>query len=74
MANARRPAVLDPALKRPVEGGAYIGGGLDGLAAAAYLTRHAGVPGPEISIYEAEARLGGGFVDTPASHPCDTPR
>jgi oleate hydratase len=38
-----------------------VGGGFGGLAAAAYLIRNAGVPGPDITIYEAEARLGGGF-------------
>src|SRR4051794_31188184 len=41
---------------------AYIvGGGFGGLAAAAYLVRNAGVPGSDITIYEAEARPGGGF-------------
>ncbi len=38
-----------------------VGGGFGGLAAAAYLIRNAGVPGPDITVYEAEARLGGGF-------------
>ena len=38
-----------------------VGGGFGGLAAAAYLIRNAGVPGPDITIYEAEARRGGGF-------------
>jgi len=38
-----------------------VGGGFGGLAAAAFLIRNAGVPGPDITIYEAEARLGGGF-------------
>src|SRR5215469_16831068 len=38
-----------------------VGGGFGGLAAAAYLIRNAGVPGPDITIYEAEARPGGGF-------------
>jgi oleate hydratase len=38
-----------------------VGGGFGGLAAAAYLMRNAGVPGPDITIYEAEARPGGGF-------------
>jgi oleate hydratase len=38
-----------------------IGGGFGGLAAAAYLIRNAEVPGPDITIYEAEARPGGGF-------------
>jgi oleate hydratase len=38
-----------------------VGGGFGGLAAAAYLIRNAGVPGPDITIYEAEAQAGGGF-------------
>ena len=38
-----------------------VGGGFGGLAAAAYLIRNAGVPGPDITIYEAEERMGGGF-------------
>lgn len=38
-----------------------VGGGFGGLAAAAYLIRNADVPGPDITIYEAEARPGGGF-------------
>src|SRR6516225_2634047 len=38
-----------------------VGGGFGGLAAAAYLIRNAGVPSPDITIYEAEARPGGGF-------------
>jgi oleate hydratase len=38
-----------------------IGGGFGGLAAAAYLIRNAGMPGPDITIYEAEAQPGGGF-------------
>ena len=38
-----------------------IGGGFGGLAAAAYLIGHAGVPGADIAIYEAAERLGGGF-------------
>ena len=40
---------------------AHIVGGGFGESAAAYLIRNAGVPGPDITIYEAEARLGGGF-------------
>src|SRR5690349_16639680 len=41
---------------------AYIvGGGFGGLAAAALLIRNAGVPGSDITIYEAGAVLGGGF-------------
>ena len=38
-----------------------VGGGFGGLAAAAYLIRNAGVPGPDITIYEAETKPGGGF-------------
>ncbi len=41
---------------------AYIvGGGFGGLAAAAYLIRDAGMSGLDITIYEAEAKPGGGF-------------
>jgi oleate hydratase len=38
-----------------------VGGGFGGLAAAAYLIRNAGVAGPDITIYEADERMGGGF-------------
>lgn len=38
-----------------------IGGGFGGLAAAGYLIRNAGVPGQDITIYEASERMGGGF-------------
>jgi oleate hydratase len=38
-----------------------VGGGFGGLAAAAYLIRNAGVPGQDITIYEANERMGGGF-------------
>ena len=38
-----------------------VGGGFGGLAAAGYLIRNAGVPGEEITIYEAEKQMGGGF-------------
>jgi oleate hydratase len=38
-----------------------VGGGFGGLAAAAYLIRNAGVSGQDISIYEADERMGGGF-------------
>jgi oleate hydratase len=38
-----------------------IGGGFGGLAAAALLIRNAGVSGAEITIYEADEQLGGGF-------------
>ena len=38
-----------------------VGGGFGGLAAAALLIRNAEVPGQDITIYEAEAKLGGGY-------------
>jgi oleate hydratase len=38
-----------------------VGGGFGGLAAAALLMRNAGVSGADITIYEAEELLGGGF-------------
>jgi oleate hydratase len=38
-----------------------VGGGFGGLAAAAYLIRNAEVPGEDITIYEADERMGGGF-------------
>jgi len=38
-----------------------VGGGFGGLAAAALLIRNAGVSGVDITIYEADERLGGGF-------------
>ena len=38
-----------------------IGGGFGGLAAAAYLIRDAGMSGNQITIYEANERIGGGF-------------
>ena len=38
-----------------------VGGGFGGLAAAALLIRNAGVPGHDITIYEADEHLGGGF-------------
>jgi hypothetical protein len=38
-----------------------VGGGFGGLAAAGYLIRNVGVPGPDITIYEANERMGGGF-------------
>jgi len=38
-----------------------VGGGFGGLAAAAYLIRNAGVPGRDITIYEADRQMGGGF-------------
>src|SRR5580658_7773597 len=38
-----------------------VGSGFGGLAAAAYLIRHAGASGEDITIYEANDKLGGGF-------------
>jgi oleate hydratase len=38
-----------------------VGGGFGGLAAATYLIRNASVPGPDITVYEADRRMGGGF-------------
>src|ERR1700756_2732709 len=38
-----------------------VGGGFGGLAAAALLIRNADVPGADITIYEADEVLGGGF-------------
>ena len=38
-----------------------VGGGFAGLAAAALLIRNANMPGPDITIYEADDKLGGGF-------------
>jgi oleate hydratase len=38
-----------------------VGGGFGGLAAAAYLIRNAGMPGQDITIYEAAERAGGGL-------------
>jgi oleate hydratase len=38
-----------------------VGGGFGGLAAAALLIRNAGLPGTDITIYEADEQLGGGF-------------
>ena len=38
-----------------------VGGGFGGLAAAALLIRNADVPGADITIYEADDVLGGGF-------------
>jgi oleate hydratase len=38
-----------------------VGGGFGGLAAATHLIRHAGMSGQDITIYEADERLGGAF-------------
>ena len=51
-----------------------VGGGFAGLAAAALLIRNANVPGPDITIYEAEDELGGGFfLDGDAEHGYNLP-
>ncbi len=46
-----------------------VGGGFGGLAAAALLIRNANVPGQDITIYEADGDLGGGYFleGSPAS-------
>jgi oleate hydratase len=41
-----------------------VGGGFAGLAAAALLIRNANMSGPDITIYEAENKLGGGLFLT----------
>ena len=38
-----------------------VGGGFGGLAAAAYLVRDAGMFGQDVTVYEADDRLGGAF-------------
>jgi oleate hydratase len=38
-----------------------VGGGFGGLAAAAYLIRNAGMSGQDITIYDADEQMGGGF-------------
>ena len=38
-----------------------VGGGFAGLSAAALLIEHADMAGPDITIYEADDKLGGGF-------------
>jgi oleate hydratase len=38
-----------------------VGGGFGGLAAAALLIRNAGISGADITVYEAEERMGGSF-------------
>jgi oleate hydratase len=51
-----------------------VGGGFAGLAAAALLIRNAAVSGPDITIYEAEEKLGGGFfLDGDAEHGYNLP-
>ena len=41
-----------------------VGGGFGGLAAAGFLIRNAQVPGHDITIYDADERMGGGFFLT----------
>jgi oleate hydratase len=54
--------------------GHIVGGGFAGLAAAALLIRNANVSGPDITIYEAEDKLGGGFfLDGDAEHGYNLP-
>jgi oleate hydratase len=51
-----------------------VGGGFAGLAAAALLIRNANVSGADITIYEAENKLGGGFfLDGDAEHGYNLP-
>jgi oleate hydratase len=51
-----------------------VGGGFAGLAAAALLIRNANVSGTDITIYEAEDKLGGGFfLDGDAEHGYNLP-
>ena len=57
-----RPPIRDPG-SRPMKAH-IVGGGFGGLAAAGYLIRNAGVPGQDITIYEADQRMGGGFFLT----------
>ena len=56
-----------------------VGGGFGGLAAAALLIRNAGLSGEDITIYEADERIGGGFFSVAARRvattylaPCST--
>jgi oleate hydratase len=51
-----------------------VGGGFGGLAAAALLIQNAKVSGPDITIYEADEKLGGGFfLDGDAEHGYNLP-
>jgi oleate hydratase len=51
-----------------------VGGGFAGLAAAALLIRNANMLGPDITIYEAEDKLGGGFfLEGDAEHGYNLP-
>ena len=38
-----------------------VGGGFGGLAAAAYCIRNAGLPGEDVTVYEAAEEIGGGL-------------
>ena len=51
-----------------------VGGGFGGLAAAALLIQNANVSGPDITIYEADDKLGGGFfLEGDAEHGYNLP-
>ncbi|HEY1865110.1 MAG TPA: oleate hydratase [Roseiarcus sp.] len=51
-----------------------VGGGFAGLAAAALLIRDIKIPGSDITIYEADDKLGGGFfLDGDAEHGYNLP-
>ena len=51
-----------------------VGGGFAGLAAAALLIRDIKTPGSDITIYEADDKLGGGFfLDGDAEHGYNVP-
>ena len=51
-----------------------VGGGFAGLAAAALLIRDIKAPGSDITIYEADDKLGGGFfLDGDAEHGYNVP-
>ena len=51
-----------------------VGGGFGGLAAAALLIQNADVSGPDITIYEADNKLGGGFfLEGDAEHGYNLP-
>ena len=58
------PAVTAPLVAAASHGpmkAHIVGGGFGGLAAAALLIRNAGVPGQDITVYEADRQLGGGL-------------
>ena len=51
-----------------------VGSGFAGLAAAALLIRDIKTPGSDITIYEADDKLGGGFfLDGDAEHGYNVP-